>query len=211
MPITTPNTIRCRLQQWWLHRSPSTARGGVCGLLPSLICWGLWKDRNEAMYEAVNVTPSQVCRNVQNLLFNISQAWPFVQVTHDDGELLQSGLLLSVTRRKWRPPRWITWAMPPSGNVKLNIDGSSLGNPGPSGARGVLRDSDGNVLSSFSLFLGSRTNMEAEALALLDGMQITAGFHELQVEMDSQALLNMVIGNGSVPWKLWSTVAHVKA
>ncbi|XP_027155749.1 uncharacterized protein LOC113756179 [Coffea eugenioides] len=142
------------------------------------------------MYEGVRVTPTQV--------------------TQDDRELMQSGLLLSMTRRRQRLPRWVTWVMPPSGCVKLNIDGSSLGNPGPSGTGGVLRDSDGTILSDFSSFLGLMTNMEAEALALLEGMRISAGFHCLHVEMDSQVLMRMVTGNGSIPWKLWSTISRIK-
>ena len=162
------------------------------------------------MYEGVRLTPTQVCRNIQALLLSISQSHPFVQMAHDDKELVQSGLLLSMARRRQRLPRRITWVMPPSGCVKLNIDGSSLGNPGPSGAGGVLRDSDGTILSGFSTFLGSMTNMEAEALALLEGMRVSAGFHWLHVEMDSQVLVRMVTGNGSVPWKLWSTISRIK-
>ena len=53
----------------------------------------------------------------------------------------------------------------PSRYVKLNIDGSPLGNPGYSRDGGVFCDSDGNILSGFSSFLGSTTNMEAKALA----------------------------------------------
>ncbi|CAA7390411.1 unnamed protein product [Spirodela intermedia] len=48
---------------------------------------------------------------------------------------------------------------------KLNVDGVSQGNPGPSGVRGILRDSTRCILFVFSNFYNIRTNTEAEAIA----------------------------------------------
>ncbi|XP_071909894.1 uncharacterized protein [Coffea arabica] len=132
-----------------------------------------------AVYEGVILTSSQVCWNIQSLLHHVSQVWPLVQVTRDDGELVHSGLLLRLTPRS-------------------------------SGAGGVLRDSGGSVLRGFSSFLGSRTNMEAEASALLEGMLLSTDFHFLQVEMDSQVLLAIVNGNGRIPWTLWKTISRIQ-
>ena len=38
--------------------------------------------------------------------------------------------------------------------IMLNMDGSSLGNPGRAGAKGLLQDSSGKWISGFSLNLG---------------------------------------------------------
>ena len=132
-------------------------------------------------------------------------------MARDDGELAHLGLLLCMERKKSVLPRWVAWSRPPIGYVKLNIDGSSLGNPGHSGVGAVFRDSSGNILCGFSWFLGSRTNMEAEAMALLEGLLLSATFHSLHVEMDSQVLLNMVNGDGGVTWRLWLTISHIKS
>lgn len=211
VPTMGPTGILGRLQQWWLLQPPGTARGMVCRVLPSLICWGLWKARNMAMYEGAVASPAQVCREVKSLLLNISQVYPFVQVARDDGELAHLGFLLRTELKKFVLPRWVAWLRPPIGCVKLNVDGSSLGNPGLSGAGAVFRDSGGSILCAFSWFLGSRTNMEAEAMALLEGLLLSATFHSLHVEMDSQVLLKMVNGDGRVPWRLWRTVSRIKA
>ncbi|CAA6662919.1 unnamed protein product [Spirodela intermedia] len=48
---------------------------------------------------------------------------------------------------------------------KLNVDGASQGNPGPSGGGGILHDSTGCILFAFSNFYNIRTNTEAEAMA----------------------------------------------
>ncbi|KAL4179451.1 hypothetical protein AMTRI_Chr13g119840 [Amborella trichopoda] len=55
-----------------------------------------------------------------------------------------------------RPRLWL----PPN-------DGCSLRNPGPAGSGGVLRDFEGNILITFSDYLGIKDSHDAEALALL--------------------------------------------
>ena len=82
------------------------------------------------MYEGVVATPAQVCWNVQALLFNISRRHPFIRMMRDDKKLARLGLLLNMERRERMLPRWVAWTNPLIGYVKLNIDGSSLGNPG---------------------------------------------------------------------------------
>ncbi|XP_071909759.1 uncharacterized protein [Coffea arabica] len=194
-----------------LRRSPSTAWDELCRVLPPLICWELWKARNMTMYEGIVSTPSRLCWNIKALLLGMSQARPFIQATQDDRELVLSGLSINMTQMERPFLHWVTWTRLPLGYVMLNIDGSSLGNPGHSGAKGILRDPEGHILSAFSLFLGPMTNMEAEALALLEGMRASVDIPYLHIEMDSQVLLNMVTGNDRVLWKLWKTVSRIKA
>ena len=55
--------------------------------------------------------------------------------------------------------------------LKLNTDGSALGNPGPVGAAGgggggVLRDHRGRWIIGFSLHVGLTTNNMAELAAV---------------------------------------------
>lgn len=46
------------------------------------------------------------------------------------------------------------WLPPPIGILKINIDGSSRGNPSPVGIGGVGRDSSGMVVLFFSIYEG---------------------------------------------------------
>ena len=82
-----------------------------------------------------------------------------------------------------------------------------------SGGGGVVRDSSGNILIGFAVFFGTKTNMEAEFLALLEEVQLCMeqGLHCIQVEMHSKALQLMMLGNCQVPWKLWKEVSQIKA
>ncbi|KAF5461917.1 hypothetical protein F2P56_017977 [Juglans regia] len=65
--------------------------------------------------------------------------------------------------------RVVKWHRPRQGWVKLNTDGSSFGNPGTSGAGGVIRDEDGRLLLAYSVPLGLGTNNFAELRSLLEG------------------------------------------
>lgn len=78
--------------------------------------------------------------------------------------------------------------------IKLNVDGSSLGNSGPSGGGGLVRDHFGHVLTAFSSFYGHCTSLKVEARALLDGLIVCASLDCLPVivEMDSLTLLNVI-------------------
>ena len=50
--------------------------------------------------------------------------------------------------------RWISWVWPLPGYVKLNVDGSSRGNPGLAGFGGLIRSDNGRWLLGFHGFLG---------------------------------------------------------
>ena len=69
-----------------------------------------------------------------------------------------------------RIPQIIRWVVPPNPYIKLNTDGSAIGNLRLAGAGGILRDSSSGWLSSFSLNLGIATNNMAELAAVQQGL-----------------------------------------
>ncbi|XP_042495078.1 uncharacterized protein LOC122074317 [Macadamia integrifolia] len=94
-------------------------------------------------------------------------------VTEDDMRAqLGMKLGLSVENQKDTPPLEVHWCKPPINWIKINVDGSSLGNPGRAGAEGISRDSEGRVCNSFSSFLGIKKTYEAEFEAVLEGITL---------------------------------------
>lgn len=71
-----------------------------------------------------------------------------------------------------RDPRNVIWFEAISPFIKLNNDGSSLGNPGPSSFRGIMRDSHG--LGSLGSMVTLQTCMPS---SLLSSMRCT--IHEI--------------------------------
>lgn len=85
--------------------------------------------------------------------------------------------------------------MPPDPYIKLNTDGSAIGNLGLAGAGGILRNHSGGWISSFSLHLGLASNNMAELAAVRQGLAIAwdRGFKFIQLELDSSVVLTWVI------------------
>ena len=59
----------------------------------------------------------------------------------------------------------IQWKRPSHGWVKLNTYGSSLGNPGPAGGGGVIRDEEGAWIVGFARNIGITSCYLAELWA----------------------------------------------
>ena len=92
----------------------------------------------------------------------------------------------------------------PGHSFKLNTDGSSRGNPGEAAGGGILRDGQGSTIFVFSDYFGTKTSLQAEALALLLGILICKALHiqDVQIECDSATLINLVTGKTKVLWRL---------
>ncbi|KAL4192560.1 hypothetical protein AMTRI_Chr06g172580 [Amborella trichopoda] len=85
----------------------------------------------------------------------------------------------------------VVWLPLVSECVKLNIDGCSKRDPGRSGFGGILRDSSGVVLGSFSRSIHMGTNYLAEHLAFIYGAKyvIRKGFTNVWIECDSFGII----------------------
>ena len=77
--------------------------------------------------------------------------------------------------------------------MEIYIDGSSIGNPGPSGA-GIVFVNGNQIIDNISVYLGRQTNNVAEYMALLIGLQkaVMRGEQEVTVYTDSQLLCRQV-------------------
>ena len=80
--------------------------------------------------------------------------------------------------------------------VKIQIDGASRGNPGPSGIGIVLSDARKGKETHLALFLGQTTNNVAETCALLVALQEAArlGYRQVSVFTDSELLQRQATG-----------------
>ena len=84
------------------------------------------------------------------------------------------------------------------------MDGSSLGNPGPSGVGGVLRDENHNVLGIFSLNIGHGWAYQAEIKAILNALVFCHqySFNNIIIESDSTTAVSWANAVGPRPWEL---------
>jgi ribonuclease HI len=77
-----------------------------------------------------------------------------------------------------------------------HVDGGARGNPGPSAAGVHLTDESGTVILAAGLFLGHKTNNEAEYTGLLQGLELlaAAGARHVIIRSDSELLVRQMQG-----------------
>lgn len=111
--------------------------------------------------------------------------------------------IIGVQARSVRIKRgeWCQWKRPRRARYKLNVDGSARNDYITCG--GVIRDEMGNAIVLFSYYYGEGTIMEAEYMALIDGLELctSMGLSELDVESDSQVLVMAICIQDNSSWK----------
>ena len=60
----------------------------------------------------------------------------------------------------------VRWTSPPVQWVKLNSDGSSMGNPGRAGGGGIIRNAEGKWIKGYARSIGNTTSIAAELLGV---------------------------------------------
>ena len=86
----------------------------------------------------------------------------------------------------------VRWEKPSLGWVKLNTDGSSLGNPGRDSGGGLIRDSNGKWMTGFCRNIGVASSIEVELWTLRDGLSLCINLNLVAVEIEVNA--KVVVG-----------------
>lgn len=172
-------------------------------LLPSLLMWNLWKERNRRIFKDQSM-PLEKLWNIfhQNIMETLAlKDWhpkdlptlPQEKAVWDNWQMrINHNSTNSRNPIKLRQET-SSWNSPPAGMIQLNFDGASKGNPGQAGYGGVFRDHNGNPLGIFMGSIGWDTNNSAELEGLWRGLQIShrKNFFPLIIEGDSQILIRM--------------------
>ncbi len=80
--------------------------------------------------------------------------------------------------------------------IYIYVDGSSKGNPGPSGIGCVAVDENGREIFSISEFIGTGTSNEAEYRAVIRSLEeaLKLGIKEVILRSDSKLLVEQIKG-----------------
>ena len=87
----------------------------------------------------------------------------------------------------------VRWSKPASGWVKLNTNGSSLGNLGIAGGGGLINEEEGKWIAGFARKIGLTTSFIAELWALCDGLNVCLNYNfaAVEVELDAKAIMEI--------------------
>ncbi|GLT74169.1 hypothetical protein SLA2020_459820 [Shorea laevis] len=149
--------------------SPTLPWSSVCCFL----LWHIWLDRNQLCFR--NTSHIGSIRHK-----SLSLATEFWSSRNHIVKRISSDFIA------------IYWTKPPMNFIKINTDGSTLRNPGPSGAGGVLRDDSGSWIVGYALNLGIGTNTNAEFWGIKQGLELALerGFKRIILESDSLFAVN---------------------
>ncbi|XP_071925457.1 uncharacterized protein [Coffea arabica] len=197
-----------RIVEWWLRSQDSAIRHFICLILPSITCWHIWKARNKAIFEGVQMRSAVICKAIFSEIKSIVEIHFKQMIEVQTFCQLFDWSISSVSVFEFKLVRWEAKEI---GKFILNTDGCSKGNPGVGGGGGVLQDTTGLTLFSFSAFFGETTALRAEVLALLIDLQIRVqrGFDNLCVQSDLLVLVGILQRCFQCPWHIRKEVRQI--
>ncbi|KAK4717700.1 hypothetical protein R3W88_016038 [Solanum pinnatisectum] len=169
--------------------------------------WELWRSRCNSRCEEEK--PS-IIRSTSLISFNICQLSKktFTNLNiPENWENILKLMELSIVDTSSVPVRWLK---PPCLFVKMNSNGSCVGNS--TGGGGIVRDSMGTCLMAFLLPLGRGTNNTAETDAFIFGLRwcIKNGHSHIITETDSLLLRNCINNSWSTPLRIKESVKEIR-
>ena len=102
---------------------------------------------------------------------------------------------------------------PPLNWYKLNLDGSSLGNPSLAGVGGLIRNDKGEWIKGYARAIGLTTSVAAELWALGDGIKlcISLKIPAVITDLDVQLVVDLLGKNDGHPNGIGALVSDCKA
>ncbi|XP_043725488.1 uncharacterized protein LOC122672044 [Telopea speciosissima] len=191
------------LFSWWRRKTKAVPLSKAWGALLIVCCKNIWWERNRQRHENLRRSPSEVATLCFKEVGDCSRAKGVQVRTVQDLTLAQLMLKVPAARPPIKRIIEVKWKLPPHGWWKLNIDGSSLGNPSAIGAGGIFRDHLGAVLRCFSEYQGVGSSYMAELEAFFAGVKHAReiGVEKLWIECDSEAVVSAIL-SCKIPWSL---------
>ncbi|CAI9782084.1 unnamed protein product [Fraxinus pennsylvanica] len=155
----------------------------------------------EELYESVKDVVLSIKSWLQHLANNVTKTR--VLIRKEEKTLTDMGIPCIV--RKQSHVCFVTWKKPIAERVKINVDGSSLGNPDQAGGGEVIRNEKGMVLAAFATNFGIESNNEAELRATIEGLKLCQhiGAFHVDLECDSKIVVDWMLKLKCTVWYLW--------
>lgn len=152
--------IELRLK-WWQRNMGIRSQHHLCVIIPCLILWHIWTERNENVHRDKNFEVEDIIKRVNSQLRNLvltkligQDQWkgccPMLDVVIDT---CGGARKRKVGRVEWRPPDPL-W-------VKLNVDGAFIQATQNAGGGGIVRNHEGEILVAFATGFKCRSGLEA--------------------------------------------------
>jgi ribonuclease HI len=178
--------------------------------LPKIISWQIWLERNKRIFrnkeqDAKFVVIKIKCQ-LKECLGDQMDDSNLCQQDIDWGASFdlqfQKAVSTIIPPKEWQirenEKDFYDWISKQSRH-SLFFDGAAKGNPGKAGAGGVIKNLEGRMIHSFAWGLGHTSSIQAEAMALFQGLKYLKdlGISEVNVFGDSQAIIKTIVINSA--------------
>jgi ribonuclease HI len=202
----------------WTHHYPGQILNNswfkiVLLVLPKLICWQIWLERNNRIFQGkkhnANIVKTKILTTLKDFLKENIRTITDINLSPREVEWGKS-LGLNSSNAEIQPKKGKDWQirMPENSFSNWNkeidcysllFDGAAKGNPGNAGAGGVIKNIEGQIEHRYTWGLDQDTNTQAEAMALMQGLKILqkARIKEAKIIGDSQTLIKMLVENSN--------------
>ena len=180
-------------------------------VLPKLVCWHLWLERNNRIFQekphTANAVRIKIKASLKEILSEMGGKNKDTNPSNEEKEWAER-LGIHIPKAEGQKAKIKDWQIKMAEDKfrkkneeltchSLFFDGAAKGNPGNIGAGGVIKNMEGQVEHRYAWGLGQDTNTQAEAMALLQGLKVLqkVGIKEAMVFGDSQTVIKMLVEN----------------
>lgn len=170
VPFLRHQSWKERVQIWFNKASRYSQLRTLMGLIPCLVVWRLWRKRCVARMKGKLESSADVWLSIKHWVGVLSKNMTDMNHLNESNVQILNNLEVPIANKKNKAMQVVRWLKSRQGHLKINLDRSSFGNPGPVGGGGILRDCTGSLIFGFSNFFGLCSNNEAELRVVLEGI-----------------------------------------
>ncbi|CAL1380813.1 unnamed protein product [Linum trigynum] len=166
---------------WLLNNMKDQNKGTEFGI----ICWCLWKQRNEEAMEGKSFSEIGLIKRI-SACFTINTY------------AVTNSACIGLVKTSNRERRFISWKPPKEGWIQQQSDGSYKSSNRSAAAGGLLRDHLGKCTAAYACNLGSCTITRAELKGAVEGLKIAweKGYRKVEVNLDSNTAVSILKEKG---------------
>ncbi|KAI0497188.1 hypothetical protein KFK09_020410 [Dendrobium nobile] len=174
------------LEGWFVN-----IKGHVRNVIPSLICWFLWLERNDALFNGITMNYQRIIQKIMDKVkalfsINLLALKHFKNVTFT----LEFFSIQEVVPNPLSLSNGIIWCKPSNNSIKINIDYIQVRNITSAG--GLLRDHNGAMVLAFAGITGHFDRVGGLLSAIHHGLNMCVNFNVMSIVLEVNSCFNLI-------------------